>query len=863
MADDPTPVTIAPTPDLSGLSSDQLSKLLASLHLGQGLPNIQPDTTPVDTSGFWGGLRHGISLLGEAAGSPGPETLKALSPAEREQAGLQSLSRFGTGLMAASHYVPGQTLGSNLAQGFQAAEHGYDQTARQAMGMLAAKQGYAVQSQQADLERLRAALPLLTLQSRLGAAGTLQNPLTPGAAPRAGIGAGGSIAPFVAQNLPEGVTPEEDQIVRTVIGEAAGQPLTGQQAVAHVIRNRMNAGGQGAQDVIFAANQFEPWNNPKTRAGLEAIDPNSKQYQDILTGVVRPVMGGQAKDPTGGATNFYSPSSQATLGKTDNRPLVPSWAVGQTPTAVIGAHNFYKLPYGGGGSTPSPANLAPSAPGAKTQIPPPTVAAPGQAPTVPPPGGIQVAPEPPLAVTAPNQTAQGAGPEAGTVQVAGKVGAPTAGVIPASPPGSAADVADIQAGIANAQASPLVRAGQPGAVVTAQTGTTTPTVAPIGPLEAASREAYRAAHPFTPSPEQVKTFSTEVDPRTAAGMDRQEQIASNLIDQLTNQYKATGDVKLLTDIATATDKYNTVVSQNNTTRQTQIKEGNTAYNAALQAHLTSLDNSYDKAHENKATQDAAAALQTQTAGSTLNEKRQLDDMAAGRKVTDEMDAVGVKAHTMNSGLLQIYPLLDKLPKGGLGALLQAHPDLLGPLKTAGVISSDTADAVQLIHGLTSYMASDMKPVGLGSLREYEFDAFRARLPTMLESEAGQKQALAMLLNMNDRAQQESQWMRGHFAREVPDASVPGGKRGAYNLAPDNITQMDKALGPIIPHYAGDPTDSQGLATYRARQLPGRPFHNFGVVLQDPTKPMGPTNPPVRDANGRPQMREFLDVAPMQ
>ena len=91
---------------------------------------------------------------------------------------------------------------------------------------------------------------------------------------------------------------------------------------------------------------------------------------------------------------------------------------------------------------------------------------------------------------------------------------------------------------------------------------------------------------------------------------------------------------------------------------------------------------------------------------------------------------------MNSGLMQMYPLLDKLPKGGIAALLQARPDLLGPLKTANVISSDTADAVQLIQGLTSYMATEMKPAGLGSLREYEFDAFRARLPTLLESEAG-------------------------------------------------------------------------------------------------------------------------------
>ena len=327
------------------------------------------------------------------------------------------------------------------------------------------------------------------------------------------------------------------------------------------------------------------------------------------------------------------------------------------------------------------------------------------------------------------------------------------------------------------------------------------------------------------------------------------------MQQLTQQYQATGDVKLLADISTATDKYNSVVSANNTLRQKQIEMGHTAYNTALQAHQKSLDESYDKAQELKQTADAEAARATQAQGATLIEKRQADDMTAGRKVTDAMDTAATKAHQMNAGLMQMYPFLSKLPQGGLGALLQAKPDLLGPLKTAGVISPDTADAVQLITGLTSYMATEMKPAGLGSMREYEFDAFRAALPNLLKSPEGQKTAMAMLLNMNDRIQTEAQWMRGHFGRQVPDPSAPGGQRGAYNLAADNTTQMDKALGPVIPHYTGDPNDAAALAAYRQKQLPGRPYKDLGFQP-------GPDGKPLRDASGNPRMREYLKVAPM-
>jgi hypothetical protein len=205
-------------------------------------------------------------------------------------------------------------------------------------------------------------------------------PVGGGTAPRAGGGGGGTgapLSPYIATNLPAGITPEEDQYVRTVYGEARGEPVAGQQAVAYTIRNRSKSGGESSQDVIFRPNAYEPWNNPTTRAQLEALDPNSADYQKILTGVVRPVMSGQAQDPTGGATHFYSPKAQAALGRE-----TPSWATGNQTT--IGGHTFFYPGYSaasgapargvaartggtdtaGPGAGPSPAPPAPPVPGA-------------------------------------------------------------------------------------------------------------------------------------------------------------------------------------------------------------------------------------------------------------------------------------------------------------------------------------------------------------------------------------------------------------------------------------------------------------------------------------------------------------------
>ena len=338
----------------------------------------QPDTTPV-TRGL-------LSRIGEALG--GGNVSGVMSPAQQEMAGLRSLRDFGTSLIAGSGYYPGKPALGAFAEGFQGAERSQRGSEQQAAATLAAQQQYAAGQQQQYLERLKTALPLLQMER----AGAVPNVLASGpAVPGTATGAGGPanavpapLTPFIAKNLPAGVTPAEDQMVRTVIGEAGGEPLTGQQGVAAVIKNRMNLGKQDAQSVIFAPNQFEPWNNPATRAKLEGLDPSSQQYQEVLNKAVRPVMSGDAQDPTGGATNFYAPKLMPGGG--------PSWAANQQPSATIGGHQFYKLPYGApptaqvagpgaptGGPASSPGPITP----APTETPPAASTAPAGTPPAP------------------------------------------------------------------------------------------------------------------------------------------------------------------------------------------------------------------------------------------------------------------------------------------------------------------------------------------------------------------------------------------------------------------------------------------------------------------------------------------------
>ena len=182
MADDDTDTQTAP--DYSGASPEVLRALLnqpaaagasgggSPVDLGSLAQQLlqqptlpQPDTTPAE-----GGFRGLLGRIGNAVAG-GPLT-DVMSPAQRERAGIRALGDFGTSLMAGSGYYPGKPMFGGLAEGFRGAEASERGSEQASAAYLAAQQQYAAGQQQQYLERLKTALPLLTLdqQSRQAAA---------------------------------------------------------------------------------------------------------------------------------------------------------------------------------------------------------------------------------------------------------------------------------------------------------------------------------------------------------------------------------------------------------------------------------------------------------------------------------------------------------------------------------------------------------------------------------------------------------------------------------------------------------------------------------------------------------------------
>jgi len=125
---------------------------------------------------------------------------------------------------------------------------------------------------------------------------------------------------------------DEDAAVRTVWGEARGEGVPGQQAVAGVIANRAHMTGQSLADIVSAPHQFAGYS-----ARARSLDPNSPEYQSIKQ-AIDPVLMGEVVSPAGNADHFYAPQ-----GMPGGRP--PSWDNGTGHT--IGHQNFLSLGFGG------------------------------------------------------------------------------------------------------------------------------------------------------------------------------------------------------------------------------------------------------------------------------------------------------------------------------------------------------------------------------------------------------------------------------------------------------------------------------------------------------------------------------------
>ena len=161
---------------------------------------------------------------------------------------------------------------------------------------------------------------------------------------------------------------DRDNLIKTIYGEASGEPALGQAGVAHAILNRLAAGGYGDSitDIVKAPaagvdpargfHEFSPWNAPgvpesnPTAQNLSPDDPNpvlAKAYRNIGD-IVDKVYSGLIPDPTGGATHYYG-----------YMPRPPSWSA---PLAAqnkvkIGGQTFVGGPYGPGQSSSDVSNM--------------------------------------------------------------------------------------------------------------------------------------------------------------------------------------------------------------------------------------------------------------------------------------------------------------------------------------------------------------------------------------------------------------------------------------------------------------------------------------------------------------------------
>lgn len=120
---------------------------------------------------------------------------------------------------------------------------------------------------------------------------------------------------------------------RTLAQEVRGEPIAGQEAVAHVIKNRLESKrwGETLASVCLWPWQFSGWArakdpNFKYACGLPDDDPTLSHMRSVMQAALD-----SDKDPTEGATHYVNLAI-----------VTPDWVKGATQTVKIGHHTFYK-----------------------------------------------------------------------------------------------------------------------------------------------------------------------------------------------------------------------------------------------------------------------------------------------------------------------------------------------------------------------------------------------------------------------------------------------------------------------------------------------------------------------------------------
>ncbi|VVN47382.1 cell wall hydrolase [Pseudomonas fluorescens] len=136
-----------------------------------------------------------------------------------------------------------------------------------------------------------------------------------------------------------GLERDREILARTLWGEARGESLAGQIAVAWTIRNRVNDGkakswwGEGYAGVCQKPYQFSCWNkNDPNFAYLSGVKPIPFREFAQAQIAADQVLADKLPDPTGGATHYYAIAMKR----------APAWAAKAKETLKLGGHVFFK-----------------------------------------------------------------------------------------------------------------------------------------------------------------------------------------------------------------------------------------------------------------------------------------------------------------------------------------------------------------------------------------------------------------------------------------------------------------------------------------------------------------------------------------
>ncbi len=120
-------------------------------------------------------------------------------------------------------------------------------------------------------------------------------------------------------------------LAKTLYGEARGQNRVSKEAVAWVIRNRVESGiwGKTYKSVVTAHLQFTCWSSKIDPGNYAAIqNPSGPVWEECKQVAEEVVSAPASSNPIPGAINYYSPRAQAALHATDpaNYKALPPFA---------------------------------------------------------------------------------------------------------------------------------------------------------------------------------------------------------------------------------------------------------------------------------------------------------------------------------------------------------------------------------------------------------------------------------------------------------------------------------------------------------------------------------------------------------